>query len=297
MEHKHHTAAKSASRKSVGGFGTVIFVIASVVLIAIILILSPLGDYLMEHVVTPILSCVSDTKDNEIISALKQQESAHPSAVPTEKPTEKTRQIITLDEKPFYILQMGAFTDQEAADRHSAEIMRMGAGGTVFHDGSIYRVFAAAYDDETSLIKVQSQVRADGFEATPYITESKGLRITLDGDPKAIALINEAVQLLSVIPSDLCALCLSFDKGEINAAELKDRLAEMMEKCKSTSSELEQVKTGEISSIRDLLIKYEQNISTFTEEHDMIDSEMISAFLKHIQLSVIIDYILFFDQE
>ncbi len=296
MEHKRHSAAKAASRTANSKFGTAVFVIASIALIAGIIVLSPLGNYLMEHVVSP-LSCKPSSNDTDIVSALKQQESLQ-SAAPTEPvPTDKLHKVITIDETTFYILQMGAYVDAEAASQHADEIMRMGAGGTVYQDGSIYRVFAAAYADESSLKKVQSQVRSDGFEATPYITESKSLRITLDGDQQAVKLVSDAVQMLNQLPKDLCDLCLSFDKGEIDDKTLDHTLTEKQSACLATAASMEQISSTDISPIPTLLKKYAKNISTFLDEHDTMHTEMISGSLKHLQLSVIIDYILFFDGE
>lgn len=297
MERKRHSAAKPVNRSQSVSIVTVIFVIASIVLIAAIIVLSPLGDYLMTNVISPILSCNTSSEDRDIVSALKQQDSPQASATPSPSQTEKTHQVITVEEKPFYILQMGAYTNAEAAGQHADEITRMGAGGTVFQDGSVFRVFAAAYTDEDSLMKVQSQVRSDGFEATPYITESKALRITLDGDAKAVNSITEAVQLISGLPTDLCTFSLTYDKGDLEETKLYSELQKRYDSCIKMIGDLEQIKTEEIQLIKDLLKKYAQNISTFLYEHDTIHTEMVSGSLKHLQLSAIIDYILFFDRK
>ena len=296
MEHKRHSSVKPAYRNAKSGFGAAVFVIASVILIAAIVVLSPLGNYLMDHVIAPI-SCKESENDKEIVSALKQQDEVNAAASSGPMPMEKAHKVITLEETPFFILQMGAFTDAGAASLHADEIMRMGAGGAVYRDGSIYRVFAAAYTDESSLMKVQSQVRTDGFEATPYITESKSLRITLDGDQQAIKLLSDAVQMLNEIPNELCALCLSFDKGEIDDKALDDLLNEKQSACLAAAASLEQINASDVSSITALLKKYAKNLSTFLEEHDTMNGEMISGFLKRLQLTVIMDYILFFDGE
>ncbi len=296
MEHKRHSAAKSVSRTSSGGFGAAVFIIASVILVACIVVLSPIGNYLMEHVIKP-LSCMPSANDTDIVSALKQQDLLITAAPRASAPVEKEHKVLTIDETPFYILQMGAFVNSDDANRHADEIMRMGAGGAVYRDGSVYRVFAAAYADESSLKKVQSQVRSDGFEATPYIIESKSLRITLDGDQQAVKYISDAAQMLNDVPKELSALCLSFDKGEIDDKALCTTLTEKRAAILLTAESLEQIKTSDISAIPTLLKKYVKNISTFLDEHDTMNTEMISGSLKHLQLSTIIDYILFFDGE
>ena len=295
MEHKRHSAAKPSSKAAYSGFGTAIFVIASIVLIACIIVLSPIGNYLTEHVIMP-LSCKS-ANDSDIVSALKQQDADKTAEPTTPALTEKEHKVITIEETPFFILQMGAFVNADDAARHADEIIRMGAGGAVYQDGSVYRVFAAAYTDESSLMKVQSQVRSDGFEATPYITESKSIRITLDGDQQAIKNISDATKMLNDIPRDLCSLCLSFDKGEIDDKALCNTLTEKHCEILASAKSLEQIKTTDVSSIPTLLEKYAKNISTFLDEHDTMNAEMFSGSLKHLQLSTIIDYILFFDGE
>ena len=296
MEHKHYSATKPISRNKKNRIGTIVFVIISIVLLAGIAVLSPIGDYLMMHVISPIMSC-NTTADDTIVSALKQQESTKPTDTPSPTPSEKAHQVINIEEIPFYILQMGTFTDAKAADRHAGEIARMGAGGVVYKDGSFFRVFAAAYSDESSLMNVQSQVRADGFEATPYITESRAVRITLDGDRAAVDAITEASQLMNSIPSNMCALSISFDKKEIQEADLYEKLRDLQTSCNTVIDKTEQIDGKDISRITDLLKKYVQNISTFLDEHDTIQTEMISGALKHLQISVIVDYILFFDQK
>lgn len=298
MEHKRHSVAKPAtSGNAKSGLGTAVFVIASIVLIACIVVLSPIGTYLTGRLVTPLSCNKAAANDTEIVSALKQQEEQKSPETAGPVTAENAHKVITIEETPFYILQMGAFVDADDASRHADEIMRMGAGGTVYQDGSVFRVFAAAYADESSLKKVQTQVRSDGFEATPYITESRTLRITLDGDQQAVKFVSDAVQMLNEIPKDLCVLCLSFDKGEINDRTLVQKLSEEQAACVEIAASLEQINTTDVSPIPVLLKKYAKNISTFLDEHDTMNAEMISGSLKHLQLSVIIDYILFFNGE
>lgn len=297
MEQKRHTVSKRNTRSSGNRLVTVLIVMISIVLIACIVVLSPLGGYLTEHVIDPIRNCKPQSADKQIVSALKQQEELLSQPTSSPMPSINAHEVITVDEVPFYILQMGAFTNISDANRHADEIMRMGAGGKVYPDGSVYRVFAAAYTDENSLISVQNQVRADGFEATPYITESSGLKITLDGDQAAVDLVKEAVNAMNRIPSELCTLCLAFDKGDLSEKDLNHELDLRKEECLNVAEKLEKIKGNEISSIMDLLQKYAQNISTFLKEHDTIQTEMLSGNLKHLQLSVIIDYILFFDRK
>lgn len=298
MEYKRHRTVSKDKTRTAGATGTAILIIFSLALIAAIIVLSPAGQYLMEHVITPFFSCISKDPDTDVVSALKQQEkqtSPSPSAQPT--PEGKKHQVVMIEETPFYILQMGAFTDSDAANQRAAEIRRLGAGGVVFRDGKAFRIFAAAYLSEDSLVKVQSQVRSDGFEATPYITESATVKLTLEGAANSVDLVNTAADQISVIPIELSRISLSFDKNEMNQIDLMNKLTEIRKLCRTSVESLGTISSDDIAPIKILLQKYDQNISTFLNEHDTINTDRFSGELKALQLSCIIDYILFFERE
>ncbi len=297
MEYKHRYNSKSGKAKFRGRLATAIVAILSILLIAAILALSPAGEYLMQKVVTPLFSGLKEKKDVDIISALKQQDDKSQTASPTAATPQPTHRILTIEERPFFILQMGSYLEQEAANNHAEQIRLFGAGGTVLADGSVFRVFAAAYMDEQSLEKVQSQVRADGFEATPYITEKKILKITLDGDKETVETIEEAVNLINEIPSRLTEISLSYDRGEMSAKQIINEIDSILKRCKELTVSMEKIKEDSVSLILQLIQKYSENLSTFLQEHDTMSTEMLSGELKHLQLSIIIDYILFFDRK
>lgn len=298
MEYKRHVPAKKSTAKAKGGVRTAIVIVLSLILAAAIIVLSPAGDFLLNTVIIPVFSKTPEKdEDNKIVSALKQQDEEITLSTPTPQPTEKAHKVLTIDETQFFILQMGSFLEYSAAEDHADEIRRLGAGGTVFKDGSVYRVFAAAYQDEDSLKKVQAQVRSDGFEATPYITEKKAVKLTLEGDPEAVKAVEKAIQLLNQTPRELSDMTLSYDKNELSATDLHGMLKKMYINCKDLAEALTPLSNADVGSIRDLLEKYTENLSTFLDEHDTMNIEMISGDLKYLQLSVISDYILFFEQE
>lgn len=298
MEYKRRTSARNSKSKGSGRIFTAVVIILSIILIAGILVFSPAGDYLLAHVLAPVFSCSKEKKENQsIVSALEQQDQTIANLPSSPKPSEKAHQVITIDETPYYILQMGAFLEQNAAETHAEEIRRLGAGGTVYADGSVYRVFAAAYTDEESLTKVQAQVRSDGFEATPYITEKKAIKLTLEGDVQAVRNIEEAVQLMNRLPNELCYISLSFDKGETDEAEMTAALQKLSADCKQCLEIIDTKTQNPISPICELLKKYHEKLSTFLYGHDTMNTEMLSGELKNLQLSILIDYILFFEQK
>lgn len=294
---EYRVRATSRRKKGKSSAATAIVVLLSIGLIALIIVLSPIGTFLSDSLIRPVMSCFgTDPEDKKIVSALQTHDESIQSATaePTAKPV-PVKNVLTIDAIPFYILQMGVYTDRSDAIKHGEEIALFGAGGTVFQDGSVYRVFAAAYGDEESVRKVQSQVNADGFEATPYITDRSGLRISLEGDPEAIRIVNDAIPLLASVPKTLTDLSLAFDKQTCSEKELKQQLNELLEQCGEKISAMMQIGSESIGPILDLLKNYQQSISTFLKNHDTINVR--SDELKRLQLSAITDYILFFQQE
>ncbi len=300
MEHRNGTHARpyTVRMKKRNMAVTAVVVLLSIVLIAGIVTLSPLGDWLTEHVFQPVTAYLNPDKkeDQGIVSALKTQEqqpSASPTASASAIPLENS---MIIAETPFYLLQMGVFTGETQAKEHADKIRAMGGGGVVYCDQTLYRVFAAAYRDEESLKKVQSQVRTDGFEATPYILEQNSVRITLKGNTEAVKATETAVELLTVIPSTLCDLSLQFDKQTLDGDVLKKNLHELNEKLNETMAAFKKLPSGSVEPLQNCLQKYADRISTFLAEHDTI-IKANAGDLKHLQIECIIDYIQFFERK
>lgn len=290
---------RSAEKKNGNPIVTAFVVIASIGLMALIIYLSPLGDLLKKHIIEPVASAIQFSgPDERIADALKSQEGATATAYasPSDTPAaEKSR--LTVQEIPFYILQMGAYFDKESADEHADQLRTMGAGGFVLEDGSVFRVLAAAYLDEESLMQVQTQVRADGYEATPYITGKDTVTITLEGDPEALKKAKEAIALLSEVPSELSSMSLLFDRKQISTDHAFDQLEKMSEQAQSILDSFASVKNNSLQPILTVVQEYRNSISTFIKERDTISILEISGALKHLQISTITDYIRFFDQK
>lgn len=279
---------------------TAIVVVLSVGLIALIVYFSPLGSLIQEHIIEPIASVIQiHHEDEAIVDALKSQD-AQQTAAPTEQAAHEEpirKNVLTVTETPFYILQMGTYLDEKSANEHALQLRTMGAGGVVLHDETIFRVFAAAYRDEESLIQVQSQVRADGFEATPYITEHDSVNITFEGEERAVEQAKSAAEFLSTIPNDLSDLCISFDRNQIDSDTVFEKLENMSDQANEILKTFSDVNNNTLQPILSIVQKYANSISTFSEEHDTISSTDLSGALKRLQIETILDYIRFFDQK
>lgn len=299
---RRHTRAQK-EEKPAGKWFTAIVVLVSLVLIGVMIWLSPLGPMIKEYVIEPVSAMIrGDKQDADIVSALKTQDelanSPSPSSTPNATPDPIRKSVTTVYATPFYILQMGNYLDQTAAKEHANQIMDMGAAGVIYLDGAVYRVFAAAYSDEESLMKVQTQVRADGFEATPYITERDAVKITLEGVDSAIQKAEEAIACLETVPDTLCRLSLSYDKGNVSESNVLEQINALYEQCKSILVAFQTDTNGEmLEPVLTVIQKYADRISTFLQERDTIDANKLAIALKRLQIETIIDYIRFFDRK
>ena len=290
-----HTHGTRSGKRS--NAATIDVVLLSVVLIAVIIVLSPIGTILSDQIgnLSALFGNTGSDPDQKIVSALKNQE-ATPSVSPSATPSAPVQNTITVTETPYYILQMGVFTEQAKADSHALQLRTMGAGGLVYPDGSVFRVFAAAYVDEESLQKVQSQVRNDGFEATPYITERNSVHITLKGDESVLNNTMQAINLLSVVPDRLSELSLQLDRDMIDGINLKTELKTLNETIDAALEPFQSINSAAVEPILNILHDYQNHISTFLQEHDTIN-QTNACDLKLLQLTCITDYIQFFRQE
>ena len=290
------------SEKPTGAWITTAVILASVVLIGVMIWLSPLGAWIREHVIEPVTVFVKgEPSDKSIVSALKTQEtqaSVTPTASPDVTPDPVKKTVKTVQATPFYILQMGTYLDLSTAQEHADTLQQMGAAGVIYPDGSVYRVFAAAYRDESSLLRVQAQVRADGFEATPYITEQSTVRITLEGTETAISEASSAIDCLGSVPQQLCEISLSYDKKLLDRKQVLEKLNELISAAESVTETFRTQTDGEmLQPVLSVIRKYRDTISTFAEECDTISENELSGALKRLQIETILNYIRFFDQK
>ena len=106
MDHYSNSRPYTVRMKKRSMAATILVVLLSIVLIAGIIVFSPIGDYLMEHALNPVIATLRkpNEKDSDIVSTLKNQEIA--AETPAASPT-PVQNSFTIVETPFYLLQMG----------------------------------------------------------------------------------------------------------------------------------------------------------------------------------------------
>ena len=271
-----------------------ILVLALIVVIALIFAFSPVGDTIRTVMVEPLMERIASIrKRQEPIQETMAQMTAEPSMEPT--PTPVHTETMTIAPKTFYILQMGQYTEESEAILVAAQNQSMGGGGYVYEDDGIYRLFAAAYTDANSLTSVQQQIRRDGYVNESYITKANTVHITFEGAPEAITIFQNAIDTMETCPIKLSNLSIAYDKGEVQAAEIVEKLQETLRDIDEHLEDLEKIDSEDIILIKGTLKNYRESISTFLLEHDSIHRDRYAGALRYLQLSLIDQYLHFFE--
>ena len=146
-------------------------------------------------------------------------------------------------------------------------------------------------------MQVQSQVRGDGFEATPYITDQNAVKITLKGNQTAVKNAEEAIGFLSEVPGELTNISLQFDRAEIGKEEVFKKIEAFADQAETLSDSLKNVNNDTLKPVVSIILKYQESISTFLQNCDSISERDIASALKSLQIETILHYIQFFDQK
>lgn len=231
-------------------------------------------------------------KENERISeAISQQEDNLVSASPSATPFKSGSDQLKLEQRVYYILQMGQYTDPKQANEQSVLIRPMGAAGYVYADDSVKRVFAAIYTEEKDLQKVLEQVRTDGYEASAFLLTSDELVIDVVGETAQNANIIDAISMSVEIQDQLAEIALNFDKGELSATQCKNRISGLHERLNTALDKITLNSTDNIKKITEYLSDQCEILSTFRTIDDTINEGEISSAVKQLQIRTIIRYI------
>lgn len=285
---------RSRRYRASSGSPVLIIVLFLAVVAAAVVSFSPLGTRLKDSVVMPLYAKLfkAEPTPTAIVEAMAIT-TTEPIPTPTEPP--HIVEVLTITERPFYILQMGQYETESDALLVSNELQSMGGGGYVYASEGKFRLFAAAYTDAASLQTVQKQIRRDGFVNEAFITDSTVVHISLEGVNEAVAVYKEGVSVLESVPVSMSALTLQFDKGEKSAAEVKAELESMRQTVAKAVESLNLLETGETNPLMDALKEYENALSTFLIGYDNIAVDFYAGALKHVQLETIHAYMNFFE--
>lgn len=204
-----------------------------------------------------------------------------------EKTPERTSDDITLPGRTWYALQLGAFTQENAAWQLSQEFIPRGAAGFIYHEEDVYRVLAAAYPTRAEAQSVQTRLSDQGVTTYIQVVQEPGLTLRAAGEKKQVDAVREALDHLNALSTQFYTLSGALDKGEMTQSEALSALQSECATCLALKNTLERAFSDEASAAVAPLAKL---LETLAQESDALQNNVsaarIGAALKRCQLTV-----------
>ena len=196
---------------------------------------------------------------------------------------------ITLTDRSWYALQLGAFTQENAAYQLSQEFIPRGAAGYVCHEADIFRVYAAAYPTRAEAQSVQTRLNEQGV--TTYIQPCNEASVTLraTGTHTQLNAVSDIFSYLDTLSLKFFTLSSQLDKSEISTTDAFSALMSEGTTCRALADALSSAFTKEFPAsaqqLHDLLTLIAQECESSQNSQS---AARIGAALKRCQLSVIV---------
>lgn len=204
---------------------------------------SKAGTWLAKNVAAPLFARIAPIEDEQL---------APVSAEATAEPVQAKAVEITAPACVCYALQMGAYENQENAEKQARSLREVGAAGYVWKDEQWYRVLAAGYANEADRASVAENLSAQGVDTRAY-TISYGERVLkVTSSAERIEALREAVLAAARIPADIYEACIAFDKESLNVEQGKSKVRGIRFTAETALSSIETLKGdgGEVDALR-----------------------------------------------
>ena len=182
----------------------------------------------------------------------------------------------------------GAPAEEQNAAEYAASLQSKGGGGYIHKEGDICRVFIAAYTSRRGRVRTCRQRLASEQQISTKVyeiaAEEQALRVTADAQTRADleALTGENF----AYAADLIELAMRYDRGEVTAAAVEERMAELAAQAKKQQAEakaLAKVETqGRAAAAQAYFAEILQILET--DKADAADAE-VSARIKHAYMA------------
>ncbi len=151
--------------------------------------------------------------------------SAAPTAAPekTQSGERETREL-ALSAHSWYALQLGAFTQENAARQLAQEFINRGAAGYVYHDSDAYRVLAAAYPTRAEAQSVQQRLNDQSVSTYIHPFSFAALTLRAGGEQEQVRSFSETLSYLDGLDEKLYALSTALDAREMEDGAVRAAL-------------------------------------------------------------------------
>lgn len=220
--------------------------------------------------------------------SLKPQATAVPEA--SDAPSQDTAYDtldLTLSGRSWYALQLGAFTQENAAYQLSQEFVPRGAAGYVCHDDDIYRVYAAAYPTRAEAQSVQTRLSEQGVATYIQPCNEDALTLRATGTKTQLSAVSDIFSYLDALSMKFFTLSSQLDKSEIAVTDALSALASEGTTCRALADALSLAFPDELpasaQAVHDFLSLIAQECESAQNSQS---AARAGAALKRCQLSV-----------
>ena len=209
-----------------------------------------------------------------------------PALSATPVPQRESR-VLTLNERTWYALQLGAFTQENSARQLAQEYIGRGAAGYVHKDVSAYRVLAAAYPTRAEAQSVQTRLAAQHVSTYIHVCTQSALSLRAGGTKAQLDALEESLNHLDALSTKLFSTFTALDAHEMDALSARAALASEGITCRALQEQLVRAFNGQpdtlLTPLSDLLLLIAQEGEAIQNEES---AARTGAALKRCQLAV-----------
>ena len=196
-------------------------------------------------------------------------------------------QETALSAHTVYALQLGAFTQEDAARQLAQEFASRGAAGYVHFDGAAYRVLAAAYPTRAEAQAVQTRLGGQNISTYIHPCAQEALTLRAGGEGRQVEAVTETLEYLDGLGGKLHTLSAALDSRERTAEECRSALLSEGATCAGLRQGLEKAFDGTPPASLQPLDALLSQVSDIAEAaRNENSAARVGAALKKAQLTV-----------
>ena len=220
-----------------------------------------------------------------LLFSITPKEEKTPDATEKKESEYQTRET-ALSGRTWYALQLGAFTQENAAWQLSQEFIPRGAAGYVCRENDVFRVYAAAYPTRTEAQSVQTRLNEQGVTTYIQVCSEPNVTLRAGGSEAQVAAVCEAVSYLDALSGKFYALSMALDGHEMTESEAFDALRSECATCLALAEKIKDAFAGEVDAAA---LPLHELLSALAQEGESVLNNMsaarIGAALKRCQLT------------
>lgn len=213
----------------------------------------------------------------------------------TPAPDAQVSDTLSLPERAFYAIQLGAYSGLEAARAEARLYTGRGAAGYILEDEK-FRVLAAVYTDPDDAETIRARLETQDIPAYVYTLHAQQVELRVTASPEQRAALFEAFAFVEEAMGEIDACSLALDRQEMTPQAVQDRMQSLYDHGETVRRTLrEQVPQGAdaVADALHALLEATQNAISAVKSQNSQDSIAMASQIKYNYLDVVCNYVRF----